>query len=266
MLGWRDVPVDDAFVGVMAGAAAPRIRQVFVGAGDELPDQLAFERKLYVIRRLIEKAAGPELAIPSFSSRTVVYKGMLTAPQMSGYYPDLKDERMVDAPGARALALLDEHVPELGAGASRTGCSPTTARSTRCAATSTGCARASRSSLSEHFGDDLAEAHAGRAPRRLGLGDVRQRARAARARRPPDHARRDDDGAGGLPRQRGPVAGRARLLRLPLVRDGAVGRPRRDLPSPTARRSARRSTATGCARVAGSRPSTATSCSRPRPA
>ncbi|MDO8209218.1 glutamate synthase large subunit [Conexibacter sp. CPCC 206217] len=95
VLGWRDVPVDDAFVGVMAGAAAPRIRQVFVGASDELPDQLAFERKLYVIRRLIEKAAGPALAIPSFSSRTIVYKGMLTAPQMSGYYPDLKDERMV---------------------------------------------------------------------------------------------------------------------------------------------------------------------------
>jgi glutamate synthase domain-containing protein 1 len=95
VLGWRDVPVDTAFVGVTAGAAAPRIRQVFVGAADELPDQLAFERKLYVIRRLIEKGAGPELAIPSFSSRTVVYKGMLTAPQMSGYYPDLKDERMV---------------------------------------------------------------------------------------------------------------------------------------------------------------------------
>ncbi|HEY4279862.1 MAG TPA: glutamate synthase large subunit [Conexibacter sp.] len=95
VLGWRDVPVDDAFVGVTAGEAAPRIRQVFVGACDELPDQLAFERKLYVIRRLIEKAAGPELAIPSFSSRTIVYKGMLTAPQMSGYYPDLKDERMV---------------------------------------------------------------------------------------------------------------------------------------------------------------------------
>ncbi|ADB50243.1 glutamate synthase large subunit [Conexibacter woesei] len=95
VLGWRDVPVDEEHVGVMAGEAAPRIRQVFVGAADELPGNLAFERKLYVIRRLIEKAAGPDLAIPSFSSRTVVYKGMLTAPQMSGYYPDLKDERMV---------------------------------------------------------------------------------------------------------------------------------------------------------------------------
>ncbi|HEX4804294.1 MAG TPA: glutamate synthase large subunit, partial [Conexibacter sp.] len=93
VLGWRDVPVDDAHVGVVAGEAAPRIRQVFVAAGDELADQDVFERKLYVIRRLIEKAAGADLAIPSFSSRTVVYKGMLTAPQMSGYFPDLKDPR-----------------------------------------------------------------------------------------------------------------------------------------------------------------------------
>ena len=68
-----------------------------IGASDELADQDAFERKLYVIRRLIEKAAGPDLAIPSFSSRTIVYKGMLTAPQLSGYYPDLRDERFTSA-------------------------------------------------------------------------------------------------------------------------------------------------------------------------
>jgi glutamate synthase domain-containing protein 2/glutamate synthase domain-containing protein 1/glutamate synthase domain-containing protein 3 len=101
VLGWRDVPVDDAHVGVVAGRSAPRIRQVFVGASDELADQDAFERKLYVIRRLIEKAAGDDLAVPSFSSRTIVYKGMLTAPQMSGYYPDLQDERF-----ATRLALV----------------------------------------------------------------------------------------------------------------------------------------------------------------
>jgi glutamate synthase domain-containing protein 2/glutamate synthase domain-containing protein 1/glutamate synthase domain-containing protein 3 len=93
VLGWREVPVDDAHVGVVAGRSAPRIRQVLIGASDDLADQDAFERKLYVIRRLVEKAAGPDLAIPSCSSRTIVYKGMLTAPQMSGYYPDLKDER-----------------------------------------------------------------------------------------------------------------------------------------------------------------------------
>jgi glutamate synthase domain-containing protein 2/glutamate synthase domain-containing protein 1/glutamate synthase domain-containing protein 3 len=101
VLGWRDVPVDGAHAGVVAGRSAPRIRQVFVAASDELADQDAFERKLYVIRRLIEKAAGEDLAIPSLSSRTVIYKGMLTAPQMSGYYPDLKDERF-----ATRLALV----------------------------------------------------------------------------------------------------------------------------------------------------------------
>src|SRR6185312_1453450 len=68
---------------------------------DELADQDAFERKLYAIRRLIEKAAGADLAIPSLSSRTVVYKGMLTAPQLSGYSPDLKDPRL-----ATRLALV----------------------------------------------------------------------------------------------------------------------------------------------------------------
>ncbi|HMJ01577.1 MAG TPA: glutamate synthase central domain-containing protein, partial [Conexibacter sp.] len=93
VLAWRDVPVDDVHVGIVAGRAAPRIRHLLIGASDELADQDAFERKLYVIRRLIEKAAGDDLAIPSLSSRTLVYKGMLTAPQLSGYFPDLKDER-----------------------------------------------------------------------------------------------------------------------------------------------------------------------------
>jgi glutamate synthase domain-containing protein 2/glutamate synthase domain-containing protein 1/glutamate synthase domain-containing protein 3 len=101
VLAWREVPVDDAHVGVVAGRSAPCIRQVFVAANDELADQDGFERKLYVIRRLIEKAAGADLALPSLSSRTLVYKGMLTAPQMSGYYPDLTDERF-----ATRLALV----------------------------------------------------------------------------------------------------------------------------------------------------------------
>ncbi len=72
---------------------------MFVGSA--LADQDAFERKVYVIRRLIERAAGDDLAIPSFSSRTVVYKGMLTSPQLPRYYPDLRDERI-----ATALALV----------------------------------------------------------------------------------------------------------------------------------------------------------------
>jgi glutamate synthase domain-containing protein 2/glutamate synthase domain-containing protein 1/glutamate synthase domain-containing protein 3 len=100
LLGWRDVPVDSSVPGPSAAAVEPAIRQVLVGAPPEL-DQDAFERKLYVTRRIIEKAAGEDLAIPSFSSRTLVYKGMLTSPQLTRYFPDLRDERI-----ASALALV----------------------------------------------------------------------------------------------------------------------------------------------------------------
>jgi glutamate synthase domain-containing protein 2/glutamate synthase domain-containing protein 1/glutamate synthase domain-containing protein 3 len=98
---WRDVPVDDRFVGETARLSAPVIRQVIVEASDEIEDQGAFERKLYLIRRVIERAAGPDLTLPSFSSRTIVYKGMLTAPQLPRYFPDLRDPRV-----ASRLALV----------------------------------------------------------------------------------------------------------------------------------------------------------------
>src|SRR5579872_6806250 len=101
VIWWRDVPVDDRHVGETARLSAPVIRQVVVEASEEIADQLAFERKLYVIRRLIERAAGSELTLPSFSSRTLVYKGMLTAPQLPRYYADLRDPRL-----ASRLALV----------------------------------------------------------------------------------------------------------------------------------------------------------------
>jgi len=103
LLGWRDVPVDGSVPGRSAAAVEPYIRQVFVGASAQLAaDPDAFERRLYVIRRVIERT-DPEhdLAIPSFSSRTLVYKGMLTSPQLRRYYPDLHDERT-----QTALALV----------------------------------------------------------------------------------------------------------------------------------------------------------------
>ena len=101
LLWWRDVPVDDRYVGETARMSAPVIRQVIVEASEEIEDQGAFERKLYVIRRVIEREAGAELSIPSFSSRTIVYKGMLTAPQLPRYFPDLRDPRV-----ASRLALV----------------------------------------------------------------------------------------------------------------------------------------------------------------
>ena len=119
VVGWRDVPVDKDYVGITANYFAPYIKQLVVAAAtpDCLEDQDAFERRLYVIRRVAELAAGPDLVVPSFSSRTIVYKGMLTAPQLLGYYPDLQDQRAKTRARARPLALLDQHVPELGAGA-----------------------------------------------------------------------------------------------------------------------------------------------------
>jgi glutamate synthase (NADPH/NADH) large chain/glutamate synthase (ferredoxin) len=102
VLGWRDVPVEPEVAGEQARRSAPAIRQLFVAAPDSFDgDALALDRKLYVIRRVAERAAGPELVLPSFSARTLVYKGMLTAPQLERFYPDLRDERF-----ASALALV----------------------------------------------------------------------------------------------------------------------------------------------------------------
>jgi glutamate synthase domain-containing protein 2/glutamate synthase domain-containing protein 1/glutamate synthase domain-containing protein 3 len=98
---WRDVPVDERHVGETARLSAPVIRQVIVAASEEIADQDVFERKLYVIRRLIERVAGCDLSIPSFSSRTIVYKGMLKAPQLPRYFIDLRDPRV-----ASRLALV----------------------------------------------------------------------------------------------------------------------------------------------------------------
>ncbi|MCZ4492969.1 MAG: gltB, partial [Conexibacter sp.] len=98
LLGWRDVPVDLEHVGDTANASRPHIRQLFIGAGRGFTDdQDAFERKLYVIRRIVELAAGPDFYAPSFSSRTCVYKGMLISHQLRNFFPDLKDERFISA-------------------------------------------------------------------------------------------------------------------------------------------------------------------------
>ncbi|MSY59472.1 MAG: glutamate synthase large subunit [Actinobacteria bacterium] len=98
VIAWRDVPLELSTIGHIARDAAPVIRQLIVGASAELAhDRDAFERKLYVIRRVAELAAGPDFCIPSFSARTIVYKGMFTAPQLRDCYPDLQDERMVSA-------------------------------------------------------------------------------------------------------------------------------------------------------------------------
>ncbi len=93
VLGWREVPVEPSAIGRMARQSAPRIRQLFIG-GAAFATQEEFERKLFVMRRLIEKAH-LDLYVCSMSSRSIVYKGLLLAPQLSKFYPDLSDADFV---------------------------------------------------------------------------------------------------------------------------------------------------------------------------
>jgi glutamate synthase (NADPH/NADH) large chain/glutamate synthase (ferredoxin) len=99
VLGWREVPVDPEQAGEVANRCRPEVRQLFVGAGPQHEhDQDAFERKLYVIRRVCELAQGSEgLYVASSSSRTINYKGMLISWQLASFYPDLGDERAKSA-------------------------------------------------------------------------------------------------------------------------------------------------------------------------
>ncbi len=98
LLGWRDVPTDAGSLGASARASQPSIRQVLVRRGPAIADQAAFERKLYVVRRMVEKALSrsnlpqrTQFYVPSLSSKTIVYKGMLNAGQLVSFYPDLSD-------------------------------------------------------------------------------------------------------------------------------------------------------------------------------
>jgi glutamate synthase (ferredoxin) len=115
VLGWRAVPVEDAHLGRSAVATRPVIEQLFIGASDAIRqalaiDPMAFERRLYVIRRRIENTVDtlPEadrqrFYIPSLSSRTLIYKGMLTASQIQPTFPDLANPEMESA-----LALVHQ--------------------------------------------------------------------------------------------------------------------------------------------------------------
>ncbi len=107
LLGWRTVPTTGADLGATARLREPVVRQVFIGCNRDAlvtSDDLAFERKLYVIRKRVENAAnqagwqgGSPFYFPSFSSRTIVYKGMLLSEQVEDFYPDLADPRVESA-------------------------------------------------------------------------------------------------------------------------------------------------------------------------
>jgi glutamate synthase (NADPH/NADH) large chain len=102
VLGWRDVPVNPDTLGELARMTKPTIRQCFL-SGDSF-EQNAFDRKLYVIRRLAEKEVrsfidcdASQFYIPSLSSRTIVYKGLLTGSQLTTFFPDLRDPSFTSA-------------------------------------------------------------------------------------------------------------------------------------------------------------------------
>ena len=101
VLGWRKVPVDPEPLGEFARTTQPVVQQIFVSCGALTSDD--FERKQYIIRRLAEKEVSGRLKdtssffIPSLSSRTLVYKGMLVGTQLPMYYPDLCDGRFKSA-------------------------------------------------------------------------------------------------------------------------------------------------------------------------
>ncbi|MEQ1862474.1 MAG: glutamate synthase large subunit [Chthoniobacteraceae bacterium] len=96
VLGWRDVPVDNSSLGKTAVASEPRMQQVFIQRGADVADDAAFERKLYVLRKLAHKAiraanVDPFWYAPSLSCRTLIYKGMLMPVQVGAYFLDLAD-------------------------------------------------------------------------------------------------------------------------------------------------------------------------------
>jgi glutamate synthase (NADPH/NADH) large chain len=102
VLGWRDVPTDNACLGRIARDSEPVIRQIFVGGRGRADEEL--ERRLYVARMRTERKVlerlgqyADEFYVPSLSCRTICYKGMFFAPQLFAYYPDLADPRVETA-------------------------------------------------------------------------------------------------------------------------------------------------------------------------
>jgi glutamate synthase domain-containing protein 2/glutamate synthase domain-containing protein 1/glutamate synthase domain-containing protein 3 len=110
MLGWRRVPTANEVLGHIARAKEPEIHQLFIGRGADVGDPGDFERKLYVIRKVMERCARQSglsqrgvFHVPSLSSRTLIYKGMFQADQIAPYYPDLSHPAMQSA-----LALVHQ--------------------------------------------------------------------------------------------------------------------------------------------------------------
>src|SRR3954468_7129847 len=110
LLGWRDVPVDNRDLGEAVKATEPVHKQIFIASSKPVADLEAFERRLYIVRKVISNAVykledeRTKGYYPvCLSARTVVYKGMVLVTQLGSYYKDLQDERFVSA-----LALVHQ--------------------------------------------------------------------------------------------------------------------------------------------------------------
>ena len=105
LLGWRDIPTDHSSLGNSAKKSEPFMMQLFIGRNAAIKDDAAFERKLFVIRKIAEQtirysgkiAGGKWFYVSSLSARTAIYKGMLMPEQVARYFPDLCDPRMTTA-------------------------------------------------------------------------------------------------------------------------------------------------------------------------
>ena len=101
VLGWRNIPVNDASIGPTANNSRPHIEQIFIARNKQLATNESFERKLYIIRKRAERKNSSDyresIYFPSLSGSTFIYKGMLLGAQLDSVYPELLDDRMESA-------------------------------------------------------------------------------------------------------------------------------------------------------------------------
>ena len=145
VLGWRDVPVDNSALGERVKATEPVMQQIFIGRAPNLATENDFERRLYIIRKVISKrvyaAGGPEVAeyYPvSISCRTIIYKGMFLADQLGAYYPRPARRAISRARSRSCISASPPTRSRPGRWRTPIAWSRITARSTRCAAITTG--------------------------------------------------------------------------------------------------------------------------------
>ena len=232
VLGWRDTPIDGSAIGRVARVSQPYIQQIFVGRAKGMTED-QFERKLYVVRKRAEaEIAASDIEdkdffyIPSLSGRTIVYKGLLLAPQIANFYPELSDPEVVQRAVPGAPALLHQHVSDLAAGApvplhrpQRRNQHPARQRQLD--------ARAPVGARVAAVRRRHQEAVPHHPARRQRFRGVRQRARTAAHGGPLDPARHGHADSRSLGQEPAHEPAEAGVLRVPRLPDGAVGRPGR---------------------------------------